>query len=79
VYFVTTFWLEVTLNWPVSPVAPGLSRMVSFVLPPHTAATDVYSAMLAGQVHWAAASFCLGYGLIWLVLAGLLVRLREWP
>jgi hypothetical protein len=79
VYFVTTFWLEVTLNWPISPVPPGLSHAVSFFLPPHTAATDVYSAMLAGQVHWAAISFCLGYGVFWLVIAGLLVRLREWP
>jgi hypothetical protein len=79
IYFVTTFWLEVTLNWPVSPVPAGLGRLVSFLLPPHTAATDVYSAMLSGQVHWAAASFCIGYGAFWLVLAGLLVRLREWP
>lgn len=79
VYFFTTFWLEVTLNWPVSPVPPGLSRFVSFLLPPHTAATDVYSGMLMGTVNWGAAAFCLGYGLFWLIAAGLLVRVREWP
>lgn len=79
VYFLTTFWLEITLNLPVSPVPPGLGALVSFLLPPHTAATDVYSAMLMGQVHWAALSFCAGYGLFWLALAAVVVRTREWP
>lgn len=79
VYFITVFWLEVTVNWPISPVSPGVSRVVSFVLPPHTAATDVYSGLLLGQVDWAAALFCLGYGVFWLIVAGLLVRTREWP
>jgi len=79
VYFMTAAWLEVTVNWPVSPISPGVSAVVSFLLPPHSAATDVYSAMLAGQIGWAPISFCVGYGLFWLVLAGLLVRFREWP
>ena len=79
VYLFTTFWLEVTLNWPVSPIAPGLSRAVSFLLPPHTAATDVYSAMLMGSVAWGALAYCVGYGLFWLIAGGLLVRIRDWP
>jgi hypothetical protein len=80
VYFVTTFWLEVTVNLQgLSPVPPTLGSLLSFVLPPHSASTDVYTAMLVGQVHWAAMSFCVGYGLFWLVIAGLVVRMREWP
>jgi len=79
VYFLTTFWLEITLNLPVSPIPPGLGALISFILPPHTAATDVYSAMLLGQVHWAALSFCAGYGLFWLALGAIVVRVREWP
>lgn len=78
-YFVTSFWLEVTTQWPISPVADGVRRVVSFVLPPHSAASDVYSAMLLGQVNGAALAFCAGYGLFWLGVAGLLVQLREWP
>jgi hypothetical protein len=80
VYFVTTFWLEVTVNLQdLSPVPPVLNALISFILPPHTASIDVYTAMLVGQVHWAAVSFCVGYGLFWLVIAALIVRLREWP
>lgn len=78
-YFVTAFWLEVTVDWGISLAGGALSQAIAFLLPPHSAATDVYSGLLMGTVAWPAVLFCLGYGLFWMIAAGLLVRLREWP
>jgi hypothetical protein len=39
----------------------------------------VYQGLISGQAAWGAAAFGVGYGLFWLLAAGLLLRLREWP
>lgn len=79
VFFVTAFWIEAVQTWVDQPFTPGARRLITFVLPPHTAATEVYNGLIAGGVAWGAAAYALGYGLFWLILAGLLVKYREWP
>ncbi len=78
-FFLTDFWLTLVAESPVLPFTPGVRAAISFVLPPHSAVSDVYNALLSGGVAWGAAAYALGYGLFWLVLAGLLVKYREWP
>lgn len=79
VFFVAAFWIEAVQNWAVQPFTPGVRRVVSFILPPHTAASDIYNGLISGSMAWGAAAYALGYGLFWLILAGLLVKYREWP
>jgi hypothetical protein len=79
VFFLTDFWLTMLQSWPVQPFTPGIRAAISFVLPPHSAISDVYNSLLSGSLAWGAAVFALGYGLFWLIAAGLLVRYREWP
>lgn len=79
VFFLTDFWLTLIQSSPVQPFTPGIRAAISFVLPPHSAISDVYNSLLSGGLAWGAAVFALGYGLFWLIAAGLLVRYREWP
>jgi hypothetical protein len=79
VFFLTDFWLNLLGSSPVQPFTPGIRAAISFVLPPHSAVSDVYNALLNGGMAWGAALYALGYGLFWLILAGLLVKYREWP
>lgn len=78
-FFLTDFWLNLVQASPVQPFTPGVRTAISFILPPHSAVSDVYTALLSGSVAWGAVAFALGYGLFWMVLAGLLVKYREWP
>jgi hypothetical protein len=78
IFFFTLFWLYL-LELGAEPLSRGVRRMLTFVLPPQTALQDVYAGLLIGQSEWGAAAFVLGYGAFWLVTAGLLLRLREWP
>jgi hypothetical protein len=79
VFFVAAFWIEAAQNWAVQPFTPGLRRLISFILPPHTAATEIYNGLISGSMAWGATAYAVGYGLFWLVLASLLVKYREWP
>ena len=47
-FFATDFWLSLVQEWPVPPFTPAIRAAISFVLPPHTAASAVYSSLLAG-------------------------------
>lgn len=78
-FFLTDFWLNLLQSLPVQPFTPGIRAAISFVLPPHSAVSDVYNALLNGGMAWGATVYALGYGLFWLILAGLLVKYREWP
>ena len=59
------------------PVGPR--QLLLFVLPPHGALQVVWQQLLDGGVAWGAALFAAGYGLVWLILGALVLRLREWP
>jgi hypothetical protein len=78
-FFATEFWLSLVQEWPTPPFTPAIRAAIAFVLPPHTAASTVYQSLLTGSMAWGALAFTLGYGLFWLVVAGVLVRVREWP
>ncbi len=77
-YFLTFFWLQM-LALGAEPFTAPVRQAITFVFPPQTALVDVYEGLLAGQTEWEAAAFVAGYGVFWLGLAGLLLRLREWP
>lgn len=79
IFFFTEFWHMAINSLGIQPFTPLGRQMVFFLLPPHAALTSVYEGVLMGAVDWVAVLFTAGYGLLWLALAGLMVRLREWP
>jgi hypothetical protein len=72
------FWLQ-AVSLGAQPLPPLLNEVVPLLLPPQLALSDVYDGLLRGEVAWGASAFAAGYGVFWLVLAGLLLRLRDWP
>ena len=83
VYLLTDLWqgfigffTEAGLE---APLTPTLRQAVSFVLPPHLALRDLYEAARVGATAWGDIAFAGGYGLVWLVLAAVLLWRREWP
>jgi hypothetical protein len=82
VYFLTSAWeyaLSVFAELGTQPVSPLLREILSFVLPPHLALRDYYEAARLGTASWEPLAFAAGYGVFWLVIAGLLLWSREWP
>ena len=60
------------------PLAPALARIVGFLLPPQPALFDLENAFAELQpIPWDAFAFCVGYGAVFLLLAGLSVARRE--
>lgn len=72
------FWLY-AISLGVRPLPRLLNDAVSVLLPPQLALSDVYDGLLASQVAWGPSAFIAGYGLFWLLIAGLLLKLRDWP
>jgi hypothetical protein len=72
------FWLY-AVSLGVQPLPRVLSNAVSILLPPQLALTDVYDGLLRFEIDWGASVFVAGYGVFWLLMAGLLLRLRDWP
>jgi hypothetical protein len=77
-FLFTYLWLK-ELSLGAEPFFPAVRSAISLLLPPQTALQDVYDDLLRGTIAWDAAAFSAGYGAFWLGMAGLLVRLREWP
>lgn len=75
--FLPTFFpqalvfLETALN-------PAGYRLLLFLLPPQGALQGVYAGLVSGPPAWAAAAYAAGYGLFWLGVGALLVRVRQW-
>lgn len=72
------FWLYAT-SLGVQPLPPVLNDAISILLPPQLALTDIYDGLLRGEIVLGASAFAIGYGVFWLLMAGLLLRLRDWP
>jgi hypothetical protein len=72
------FWLQ-AVAMGVQPLPGWLNDAVAILLPPQLALSDVYDGLLRGQIVWGASAFAAGYGVFWLLMAGLLLRLRDWP
>ena len=78
-FFFGLFWMQAANLQILEPLPVALRQLVTLLLPPQIAMQDVYDGLLRGEVAWDGVGFTLGYGVFWLTLAGLLVRLREWP
>lgn len=72
------FWLQ-AVALGVQPLPGWLNDAVSILLPPQLALSDVYDGLIRGEIVWGASAFAAGYGVFWLLVAGLLLRLRDWP
>lgn len=72
------FWLY-AVSIGVRPLPKLLNDAVSLLLPPQLALADVYDGLLRDQIAWGPSAFVVGYGLFWLLVAGLLLKLRDWP
>lgn len=72
------FWLQ-TLALGAQPLPPLLNDAVSLLFPPRLALQDVYDGLLRSEIVWGASAYAAGYGVFWLLIAGLLLKLRDWP
>ncbi len=59
-------------------INPGGYRLLLFLLPPQWAFQDVYDWIVRGVPAWPSAAYAAGYGVCWLGVAGVLIRVREW-
>jgi hypothetical protein len=75
--FLPTFFPQL-LTFLETAVNPAGYRALLFLLPPQWAFQEVYAGLLAGSPAWAAVAYVAGYGLFWLGLGAVLVRVREW-
>lgn len=75
--FLPTFFPQL-LVFLESGLNPAGYRLLLFLLPPHWAYQEVYEGLVTGAPAWAAVAYAAGYGLFWLGLGALLVRVREW-
>jgi len=72
------FWL-LTVAMGVQGIPPLLNDAVALLLPPQLALSDVYDGLLRFEIAWGASAYVAGYGVFWLLVAGLLLKLRDWP
>lgn len=63
----------------VGALPSALRQGILLALPPQGALQVLWQGLLEGRVFWSAAAFAAAYGLIWLLAAAVVVRLREWP
>lgn len=62
----------------VIPVAPVLGDIIGFLLPPQPALFQLEGAFAQIEpIPWDAFAYCVGYGVFFLILAGLSLRQRE--
>lgn len=79
VLFVFAFFWLGAIGLGAEPFPAPVRQAITFLLPPQTALQDVYVALRDGGTAWGAAAFAAGYGVFWLGLAAVLLRVREWP
>lgn len=71
-------WLQ-AISLGVQPVPGLLGDVLALLLPPQLALSDIYDGLLAGGIAWGPSAFAAGYGVFWLIVSGVLLRMREWP
>ncbi len=77
-FFLTYFWFyAVTLG--VAPVTGAAGDFLSLLLPPQIALEDIRDGILRGEIAWGPSLFATGYGVFWLLIAGLMLKMRDWP
>jgi hypothetical protein len=76
--FLPTFFPQmITLG--LGRARPALRETILLLLPPQGALQEVWNGLLIESPAWGAMAFAAGYGLLFLVAGGLILRLREWP
>jgi hypothetical protein len=75
--FFPTFVPEV-LN-PLDRLIPAIRQPIMMVIPPQGAFIRIWEGLLYGVVDWAGILFAVGYGVLLLLAAGLILLVREWP
>lgn len=79
VLYVFNYFLLQAVSLGVRPLPRPLNDVVSLLLPPQLALSDVYDGLLRFEIVWGASAFAAGYGVFWLLVAGLALKLRDWP
>ncbi|HEU4562304.1 MAG TPA: hypothetical protein VFS20_31025 [Longimicrobium sp.] len=82
IFVLTSAWeyaLSVFAEMGTQPLGTAVQQAISFILPPHLALRDLFQAAETGAGVLGPLAFAGGYGLFWLVIAGLLLWSREWP
>lgn len=75
--FVPTFFPDV-LRFLEGGLNPAGYRFLLFLIPPQWAYQEIYAALVTGGTAWAPAAYVAGYGLFWLGMGALLLKVREW-
>lgn len=77
-FFFTYFWFyAATLG--LQPLPTGASQLLSLLLPPQLALDDIRDGLLRSEIAWGASAYAAGYGAFWLLVSGLVLKLRDWP
>lgn len=77
-FFFTYFWFYAA-SLGIEPFAPAVNQVIGLLLPPQIALDDVRDGLLRREIAWGASAFAAGYGVFWLLIGGLLLKLRDWP
>ena len=77
-FFITYFWFY-AVSMGLNPLPGAAGDLVSLLLPPQLALDDIRDGILRGEIAWGASLFATGYGVFWLMIAGLMLKMRDWP
>jgi hypothetical protein len=76
--FLATYLWWFVLGLGAEPLPRLLRQAVSLLLPPHHAFEALYQGAVSERMAWDPFLFSAGYGIFWLILAGVVLRRREW-
>lgn len=77
-FFFTYAWYYAA-DLGIRALPPAVSQLLSLLLPPQLALADVYDGLLRSEIVWGASAYAAGYGMFWLLIASLILKLRDWP
>ncbi len=78
-FVAAELWKSLLTELGLQPFNAAVRGAVWLLLPPHLPLSAVQESMARGAVSWGAVGFAAGYGLFFLLLATLVLRVREWP
>jgi hypothetical protein len=76
--FLPTFFPQL-LTLGLAGAGTTMRQVVLLLLPPQGALQDVWQGLLLESFGWGAAAFAAGYGVLFLIAGGLILKVREWP
>ncbi len=78
IFFLPTF-LPGILDIALSNASLPVRQLVQLILPPHGAVARVWQELIEGGIAWIPAAYAAAYGVVLLIAAGAILRVREWP